>query len=81
MSSFHAKFQGLSFTKARHHATKKVLEIGDIREGKGYCGVAHVHDIYWSGQNVVKASVDMYVTPFEETNPVARRTGQFFFPY
>ena len=44
-------------------------------KGAGYCGVAHLRRIKWSEYGSVKrAEVDLYVTPFKETNPVAKMT-------
>jgi len=75
MARYHTFFQHLKFDPVRHHNTKKVLVDDDIKEGAGYCGVAYLRNVIWFESGSVKsADVNLYVTPFEETNPVARRT-------
>ena len=80
MADFLTDFHGLKFSGVKHHRTKKVLKKGDIKEAEGYCGVVHVHNIHWSKDSygkvmVASADVDLYCTPFEETNVLSRETG------
>ena len=56
---------------------KKAISEGDIAQGVAYCGVLHVHDIYWKknlvnvhtrgDQTVSSATIDIYLVPFSET--------------
>ena len=65
----------LNISEVKHHRTKKVLEEGDIKKGKGYCGVVHVHNIQWYNQFwMEKIDVGIYGTPFEETNVLSKKT-------
>jgi len=63
------------FSEIRHHRTKQVLVDGDIKKGAGYCGVLHIWKIKWDGPWPRKAHVNLYVSPFEETSPQAKKTG------
>ena len=76
MASVKTWFFKLNFSGVKHHRTKKVLEEGDIKEGHEYCGVVHVHNIQWTGNdNIHSADVDMYCRSFEETNVLSKNTG------
>ena len=56
------------------HSIKR--HIYDAGKGAGYCGVVHVHNVEWDeDEDVHKAEVCLYVTPFTETNPVAKMKG------
>lgn len=76
MATYFAEFKGLDFSEIKHHQTKQILAEGDIVEGDGYCGVVYLHNINWDySARVIKASVNLYITPFAETNPKAKKTG------
>ena len=77
MADYFGSFDGLKFSEVKHHGTKDVLEEGDIKEGEGYCGVVHVHDIVWDKKYgfVDRAKVELYCTSFEETNVLSTKSG------
>ena len=75
MADLLAKFNGLTVTLPRHHVTKKVLRVGDVKKDEPHCGVAHLRDIQYHGGDVKTATVDLYVTAFGETNPIGKATG------
>ena len=76
MAKYFTEFYGLEISEVRHHRTGDVLTEGDIKKGEGACGVVHVHDIKQTNENFVdEAVVNLYVTPFNETNVEAKKTG------
>ena len=62
-----------NFSFLTFHSNKR--HIYDAGKGAGYCGVVHLHNVEWHRQIVDGAQVCLYVTPFTETNPVAKMTG------
>ena len=76
MAQYHTNFDDMNFSGVKHHRTKDVLKEGGINDGKGYCGVVHVHNIQWYNQFwMEKTDVGLYGTPFEETNVLSKKTG------
>jgi len=77
MSTNITRFYDLRFRKVKHYLTKSTLREGDIKEDDQYFGVAHVHNIkrYTYVGSVFGAEVDLYVAPFRQTNPLAKKTG------
>ena len=76
MAYYPATFDNLNLSKVKHHRTKEVLEVGDVKKGKGYCGVVHVRNIQWESRySVHSANVELYCTSFEETNALSKETG------
>ena len=75
MAQYHTNFDDMNFSGVKHHRTKDVLKEGGINDGKGYCGVVHVHNIQWYNQFwMEKIDVGIYGTPFEETNVLSKKT-------
>ena len=75
MAIHRTRFAGLAFSLIRDNLEKKVLQDGDIKMDKGYCGVAHLQNIDWDGVNVRSAKIQLYVTAFSATNPRGKQIG------
>jgi len=76
MAHYYDIFGALDFSEIRHHQTKEVLAAGDVVEGDEYCGVVQIQNIKWLlPSKVYEATVNLYLTPFAETNPIAKKTG------
>jgi len=79
MAEYYTIFDNLTFGEIKHFITKRLIQVGDIKEDEGYCGVAHVYDIEWfenSGRfDLDEAKVDLYIAPFLETNPEMKMNG------
>lgn len=80
MANYDAYFNDLIFSQVKHHRTGASLQPGDIKSGDGQCGVVHLHDIEWKASSnkynsvVYKAKVDLWLTPFRETNEEASKS-------
>ena len=75
MAQYHTNFDDMNFSGVKHHRNKDLKERG-ITNGKGYCGVVHVHNTQWYNQFwMEKTDVGLYCTPFKETKVLSKKTG------
>jgi len=69
----------IDFTSIKHHRTKDVYTVGDIKKGDNYCGVVHLSNIRWGDSEFwfkgPWTEANIYVTPFSETNVEREETG------